>query len=51
MTWSNFLSLSNRILETEKSCVELDVQNTEDGHVVMQPLVLTVGFNKRWRIL
>jgi len=51
MTWSNFLSLSTRILETEKSCVEIDVQNTEDGHVVMQPLVQTVGFNKRWRIL
>lgn len=35
MTWSYFLSLSARILETEKRCLELDVQNTEDGYVVM----------------
>jgi hypothetical protein len=51
MTGSNFLSLSTWILETENSCVELDVENAEDGHVGMQPLVETVGFNKRWRIL
>lgn len=51
MTWSNFLSLSARILETEKSCMELDVQNTENGYVVTRPLVQTVGFRTRWRIL
>jgi hypothetical protein len=46
----NFVCVSTKILETEKSCVELAVQNTEDGYLVMQPLVETFGFHKRWRI-
>jgi hypothetical protein len=31
--------------------MELDVQNTEDGYTVMQRLVRSLGFHKRWRIL